>query len=83
MQETSTLGVRLRPVHRIERPRATLELDTPYGRVTLKVAQGDGISPHYAPEFESCKQAAARHQVSVKEVFAAALLAARQRLGED
>ena len=82
MQETSTLGVRLRPVNRIERPRSAFDLDTPFGRITVKVALGDGLSPHYAPEFESCKQAAARHEVPIKEVFAAALMSARQRFGE-
>ncbi len=82
LSETSSLGVRLRPVHRVERPRRMLQVDTPYGRVAVKVADGDGLPLNLAPEFEHCREAALRHDVPVKAVLAAAVSAAQRALGE-
>jgi len=76
LRETSTLGVRLRGADRIERPRRIVEVDTPFGRIPVKVAGGDGLPENLAPEFDACREAAARHGVAVKEVYAAALRAA-------
>lgn len=77
LTETSTLGVRVRPAHRIERPRTIVEVDTPYGPIAVKVAEGDGLPRNVAPEFEACRAAAASHDVPLKEVYEAALRAAR------
>lgn len=77
LTETSTLGVRVRPAHRIERPRRMVEVQTPYGTIPVKVADGDGLPRNAAPEFEACRAAAARHDVPLKDVYAAALHAAR------
>lgn len=74
--ETSTLGVRVRGADRIERPRRVVTVDTPFGAIDVKIADGDGLPRHVAPEFESCRRAAATHGVPVKEVYAAALRAA-------
>ncbi|MFQ6024157.1 MAG: nickel pincer cofactor biosynthesis protein LarC [Acidiferrobacterales bacterium] len=77
LSETTSLGVRVRPVYRVERPRRILEVETLFGRIPVKVADGDGLPPNLAPEFEACRAAASSHGVPVKEVFAAALVAAR------
>lgn len=77
--ETTTLGVRVRPSYRIERPRRMIEVATAYGSIAVKVAEGDGLPRNLAPEFEDCRRAAKQHGVSVKAVFAAALAAAELR----
>jgi len=75
LAETTTLGVRWRPVARFERPRRMVTVDTPYGAIPVKIADGDGIAPNAAPEHDACREAALRHGVSLREVYAAALAA--------
>ena len=76
MQETSSLGVRLRTVDRFERPRRTLTVETPFGAIPVKIADGDGLARNVAPEFESCREAATRTGATAKAVYQAALAAA-------
>lgn len=76
LAETTSLGIRLREVDRIERPRRMLEVQTPYGPIAVKVADGDGLPANVAPEHEACRAAAERHGVPLKHVYAAAIAAA-------
>jgi uncharacterized protein (DUF111 family) len=69
------LGLRVREVDRLERPRHTLEVATSYGPIVVKVADGDGLPPNVAPEHASCVAAAKAHDVPVKQVYAAAITA--------
>ena len=73
--ETTSLGVRWRPVARFERPRRIVSVDTPYGPIPVKVADGDGLAPNVAPEHDACREAAVRHGVALKQVYAAAVAA--------
>ncbi len=75
LSETTTLGLRIREVKRIERPRRSVDVQTPYGTISVKVADGDGLPPNLAPEFEQCRAAAEKHEVPVKQVMQAALAA--------
>jgi uncharacterized protein (TIGR00299 family) protein len=75
LAETTSLGVRLSEVSRIERNRRMVEVATPYGPIAIKVADGDGLPDNVAPEYERCKSAAEAHGVPVKQVYAAALAA--------
>jgi uncharacterized protein (TIGR00299 family) protein len=77
---STTIGVRFYPVARTELERRYEEVDTPYGRVRIKVALRDGAVINAQPEFEDCRELARRHQVPVKEIQAEAL--ARYRRGE-
>ncbi|MEM9195025.1 MAG: nickel pincer cofactor biosynthesis protein LarC [Myxococcota bacterium] len=76
LRETSSIGVRYHEVHRIERPRKRITIETRFGPIDLKVADGDGLPRHVAPEYESCRRAANTHDVAIKEVFQAAIAAA-------
>lgn len=73
--ETTTLGVRVRPSYRLERPRRMIEVETAFGPIAVKVADGDGLPRNAAPEFEACRAAALEHEVPLKEVYAAAIAA--------
>ncbi len=75
LSETTSLGLRIREVARIERKRRMVEVTTPYGQIALKVADGDGLPPNLAPEYEACRLAAETHRVPVKQVYAAAIAA--------
>jgi uncharacterized protein (DUF111 family) len=76
LAETTSLGVRRSLVSRVERPREIVEVATAYGRIPIKVARGPFGPPQMKPEFEACSAAARAHQVPVREVLRAALVAA-------
>jgi len=75
LTETTSLGLRVREVGRIERPRRMVDVTTPYGSIAVKIADGDGLPPNVAPEYEACRAAAEQHRVPVKLVYAAAISA--------
>src|SRR5262249_55461011 len=76
LTESTTLGVRRYGVDRVERPRRIVEVETPYGSIPVKVAEGPFGPPQRKPEFDACVAAAQEHGVPVREVIQAALLAA-------
>jgi pyridinium-3,5-bisthiocarboxylic acid mononucleotide nickel chelatase len=52
-------------------------VETPYGTVGVKVGRRGARVYNVQPEFEDCRRAAEARGVAVKEVWAAALFAAR------
>ena len=79
LRETTTIGVRRTEVARTERPRRTLEVETPYGKLPVKVSEGPYGPPQLKPEFDACAVAAQAHGVPTRVVVAAALLAATRQ----
>jgi uncharacterized protein (DUF111 family) len=77
LRETSSIGVRILPIRRLERPRRMAEVITPYGAIPVKISTGPFGPALVKPEFDACAQAAAAHRVTVREVIAAALEAAK------
>jgi hypothetical protein len=73
LTETTTLGLRVQPIERIERKRRRVDIETQYGKIGVKVADGDGLPTNIAPEYEQCRQAAEAHRVPLKQVYAEAL----------
>lgn len=71
--ETTTLGVRFHVVDRVVLPRRAAEVATPYGPIAVKIAVRPDGSETIAPEYESCRAAAERHDVPLRAVYAAAL----------
>ncbi|MDI6710827.1 MAG: nickel pincer cofactor biosynthesis protein LarC [Bacillota bacterium] len=80
MEEAGTLGVRMRWDSRLVAPRQIFEVRTVYGPVRVKVAHVGGRVTQIKPEFEDCRARAAEAGVPVREVHAAASLAARLEL---
>ena len=76
-RETTTLGIRRWEVTRHKLRREKRTVDTPWGGIAGVVAWLNEDTTRFAPEFESCRQAAERHGVAVKEVFEAAQRAYR------
>lgn len=76
VRETTAFGVRRTSASRRKLRREILPVDTPFGRIDVKVGRLNGRIVQAAPEFESCRKAAADAGVALKEVYAAALRAA-------
>lgn len=77
LRETSSIGVRVLPLRRVERPRRVAEVSTAYGSIPVKISGGAYGPPVVKPEFDACARAAAASGVNVREVIAAALEAAK------
>ena len=81
MRETTAFGVRRTVTERRKLRREFIEVDTAFGKVSVKLGKLDGRVVQAAPEFESCKAAAAKAGASVKDVMDAAHRAAALRTG--
>lgn len=74
LAETSTLGVRVHPVHRHEAQREEQKIATPYGEISIKIKRIDGQIARVQPEYEDClrlAQAAGVPLIKVLEEAAA------------
>jgi uncharacterized protein (TIGR00299 family) protein len=72
LTETTAFGVRMHPARRLKLSREFRVTETPYGPVRIKLGRlGDEIV-QAVPEFESCREVAARAGVSVRDVYVAA-----------
>ena len=66
--ETSTLGLRTYTAERRVQARQWVEVETPHGKVRIKVSSQGA----YAPEYEDCRRIAQQSGVPLKQVIAAA-----------
>lgn len=82
-RESTTLGVRGWEVRRWVLERETVEVETPYGVVKVKVGKKGGEVVNVAPEYESCREAAEGAGVPLKDVYQVALARARRALGKE
>jgi hypothetical protein len=73
LRETSSIGVRILPLRRLERPRRIVEVTTPYGIIPVKISTGPYGPAVMKPEFDACARAAQASHVSVRDFIAAAL----------
>ncbi len=69
VRETSTLGVRVRPLTRYEVERESVETDTTLGRVQVKVKRLDGKNVAVSPEYEACRRVALERNLPLQEVY--------------
>jgi uncharacterized protein (TIGR00299 family) protein len=77
--ETTTFGVRWHTAERQVLSRKNIEVDTTYGVISVKLgfAQEGGALMRIAPEYESCRAAAAANSCPLSAVYEAATAAAR------
>ena len=69
LRETTTLGVRVRPLARYEAERETVDVDTSIGRVPVKVKRLDGKNVSVSPEYEVCRTIAQAQGLTLQEVY--------------
>lgn len=71
-RETPTLGVRSFAVRRRVLDRESVRVKTRFGSIEVKIGSDDGVVLTVAPEYESCRKAAERHEVPIRTVYDAA-----------
>ncbi len=69
LHETSTLGVRVRPVHRWEADREVLDFESSLGPAAVKVKRLPGEPPRFAPEYEACRALAESSGMPIAAVY--------------
>ena len=69
LRETSTLGVRVRPVSRYEADREIVSVTTSLGPVAFKAKTIDGTNVSVAPEYEDCRKIAIDKGMPLQEVL--------------
>jgi len=71
-QETSTLGIRQQQVERECLNRHFETVETIYGSVQVKIADLGSGKIKYSPEYEDCKNLAAKHNIPIQDIMKAA-----------
>jgi uncharacterized protein (TIGR00299 family) protein len=77
LRETTAFGVRRTTASRRKLHREITRVSTAYGPVEVKIGRLNGQLIQAAPEFESCRALAEENGISLKEIYSAALAAAR------
>jgi len=72
LRETTALGVRRHAADRRKLRREVVTVETPLGQVRVKLGRLNGELVQTAPEYESCREAAAKAGVPLKTIYAAA-----------
>jgi pyridinium-3,5-bisthiocarboxylic acid mononucleotide nickel chelatase len=80
MRETTTLGIRIRPVFRHIAGRQLMEIKSTYGKVRIKVKQFKGEVLAVAPEYDDCRRIADRKNIPLREVYRIIEAEAREQL---
>ena len=73
--DTTTIGVRYQEMLRERLDREIVTVDTPVGKIRIKVARRGGAVVNASPEFDDCAAAAAVRRLPIKEVQAIAIKA--------
>ena len=83
LEETSTLGVRVREIRRHEAQRETFEFESSLGPACVKVKRLPGKKSQVAPEYEACRRLALERELPLAEVYRIVEAEARSRLGPE
>ncbi len=69
LAETSTFGIRRRPVERYEADRESVDLDSSLGPVRIKVKKVGGEAVQFAPEYDDCRRISLSTGIPLGEVM--------------
>jgi len=67
--ETTTIGMRIAHEDRVELRRWTEEVEIPFGKARVKLAELPDGSVKGAPEYEDCRELAIKNGVSFRDVY--------------
>ncbi|MBE0447344.1 MAG: nickel pincer cofactor biosynthesis protein LarC [Actinobacteria bacterium] len=81
--ETSTLGLRISKHARMVAERETLRVETPLGRIRVKVGKYKGKVITIAPEYDDCSKIAMQKGLPLREIYGLAREAATERMKKD
>ncbi len=68
-RETTSLGIRIQEVERIELPREVKVLETPHGPCRVKEARLPGGAVRFTPEYDDCKRIAKAGRLPLRQVY--------------
>lgn len=71
-EETTTLGVRFSEVRRKKLSRMSIDVETKYGMVGVKVGKLGDVVKNVSPEYEDCQRIALQLGIPLKDVYEAA-----------
>lgn len=80
IEETSTFGLRTSMVMKKAIEREVIDVETPWGKVRVKVGRESNRVTSVSPEFSDCARVAGEQRVPVKEVFRKAQSLAQEQL---
>jgi hypothetical protein len=83
LRETTTLGLRVRPIARREAERELIKFASSLGKVNLKVKKIRGALVSLSPEYEDCRRLAQKRGLSLQEAFRIVEEEARKKLLSD
>ncbi len=81
MRETTTLGVRVRPVSRYEAGREIRSMSTSLGTADVKLKVLDGVAVAASPEFDDCRRIASETGLALQTVLRTVQRDAEDQLG--
>lgn len=81
--ETSTLGIREEIITRYSLDREFKTINTPYGKISCKIARKDNTILNISAEYEDCKLAAKKYNVPLKKVQQTALFLINEELKHE
>ncbi|MCJ7715893.1 MAG: nickel pincer cofactor biosynthesis protein LarC [Anaerolineales bacterium] len=68
-RETTTLGIKHYLIDRFALPRTVREIDTPYGKVRVKIAESSPDIKKVSPEYEDCRKLAIEKGIPISLVY--------------
>lgn len=71
-EETTTLGVRFSEVRRKKLSRLSIDVETKYGMIGVKVGKLGDVVKNISPEYEDCQRIALQLGIPLKDVYDAA-----------
>ena len=72
-EQTGTLGIRYSRRNRTTLPRASIEVDTPWGVIRGKVSKRPDGTSDFSPEYDDCREIAIQHHLRLSLVFGEAI----------
>jgi uncharacterized protein (DUF111 family) len=76
--ETTSLGIRFQRLERRKLPREQITVETSFGPVRVKVSHIDTEKMIMSPEYEDCREIAARMGIPLRRVYEEAQMAAER-----
>lgn len=70
--ETTTLGVRFSEIRRKKLSRLSIDVETEYGKIGVKVGKLGNVVKNISPEYDDCQRIALQLGIPLKDVYEAA-----------
>ena len=79
-RQTTTIGIRILYPDRIEMDRKKSKVNTKYGKIDIKISKHGPNIINIAPEYESCRKAARKYNIPLKDIYVEARAEAKKKL---